>query len=169
MLPKHHAVKAVKLENLESRRLLSGLTLITHGQGGDAGDEVEFTADLIDRRAGGAAHYVMKVERDGLLGADVVSFERDADSPAIEDVPGGEQIVRLDWSDANRVPTTAVARAVADYMVGNRLVEQQLHLAGPSRGASVVSNLAAELGARGVWVDHVTYIDPVPAGAAVPI
>src|SRR5688572_23597285 len=165
----HHAVKPVKLENLEGRRLLSGLTLVTHGQGGDAGDEVEFIADLIDRRAGGAAHYVMTVERDGLLGAEVVSFERDADSLDIDAVESGEQIVRLDWSDANRVPTTAVAEAVAQYMLRNGLVEQQLHLAGPSRGASVISNLAAELGARGVWVDHVTYLDPVPAGAAVPI
>src|SRR5688572_18628184 len=165
----HHAVKPVKLENLEGRRLLSGLTLVTHGQGGDAGDEVEFSADLVDRRAGGAAHYVMTVERDGLLGADVVSFERDADSPDIGDVESGERIVRLDWSDANRVPTTAVAEAVAKYMLRNGLVEQQLHLAGPSRGASVISNLAAELGERGVWVDHVTYIDPVSAGTAVPI
>ena len=166
---RHDIVRPVKLENLESRRLLSGLTLVTHGQGGDAGDEVEFIADLIDRRAGGAAHYVMTVERDGLLGAEVVSFERDADSPDIGDVESGEQIVRLDWSDANRVPTTAIARAVAQYMLRNGLVEQQLHLAGPSRGASVISNLAAELGERGVWVDHVTYLDPVPAGAAVPI
>ena len=164
----HHTVKPVKLENLESRRLLSGLTLVTHGQGGDAGDEVEFIADLIDRRAGGAAHYVMTVERDGLLGAEVVSFERDADSPAVEDVASGEQVVRLDWSDANRVPTTAIAEAVAEYMLDNGLAAQQLHLAGPSRGASVISNLAADLGARGVWVDHVTYLDPVPAGGVIP-
>jgi len=160
-------VDFAKLENLENRRLLSGLTLVTHGQGGDAGDEVGFTADLIERRAGGAAQYVMKVERSGTR-VRVASFERDEDSPAIEDTSSGEQIVKLDWSDVKTLPTTAIAGAVADYMVGNGLVRQQLHLAGPSRGASVISNLAAELGKRGVWVDHVTYIDPVPAGSAVP-
>jgi hypothetical protein len=156
------------LESLENRRLLSGLTLITHGQGGDAGDEVAFTADLIERRAGDAAQYVMTVGRSGTR-ARVTAFARDADSPAVEDTDSGERIVKLDWSSVKTMPTTAIARAVADYMLDHGLVEQQLHLAGPSRGASVISNLAAELGTRGVWVDHVTYIDPVPAGAAVPI
>ena len=53
-------------EPLESRRLLSGVTLITHGQGGSAGGDVARTADLIAGRAGGAAQYVMTVaERSG--------------------------------------------------------------------------------------------------------
>lgn len=54
-------------------------------------------------------------------------------------------------------------------MLKNGLVEQQLHLAGPSRGASVISNLAAALGKRGAWIDHVTYIDPVPANISIPV
>lgn len=156
------------IEPLESRRLLSGVTLITHGQGGDAGDEVALIADLIAERAGGAAQYVMTVGDDDLLGARVASFERDAGSPDISDVPSGEMVIKLDWSEVNVTPTTIIAAAVADYMTGAGLVEQELHLAGPSRGASVVSNLAASLGERGVWVDHVTYIDPVPAGAVIP-
>lgn len=155
-------------ELLESRRLLSGVTLITHGQGGDAGDEVALIADLIAERAGGAAQYVMKVGDDNLVGAKVTSFQRDADSPDIADVASGEMVIKLDWSDVNVTPTTVIAAAVAEYMTEARLVEQELHLAGPSRGASVVSNLAASLGERGVWVDHVTYIDPVPAGGVIP-
>ena len=157
------------LESLENRRLLSGLTIITHGQGGGGDDEAKQIAYLIADRAGGASQWRMTVESRALgLEAEVTSFTRDAGSPDLADVASGEQIVFLDWSDANTTPTTVVAQAVADYMTGHGLVEQDLHLAGPSRGASVMSNLAAALGARGVWVDHVTYIDPVPAGAVVP-
>jgi Ca2+-binding RTX toxin-like protein len=149
------------LESLESRRLLSGVTLITHGQGGSAGGDVARIADLIAERAGGAAQYVMTVaDKDG----DVVvtSFTRDADSQDIKQVSTGEMIIRLDWSDLKTTATPQIASAAADYMLANGLVEQQIHLAGPSRGASVVSNLAAALGERGVWIDQVTYIDPVP-------
>lgn len=147
--------------------MLSGVTLITHGQGGSAGGDVARTSDLIAKRAGGAAQYVMSVgEDDGDV--TVTSFAHDADTPRINEVPSGEMIIRLDWSDANTTGTVAIARAVADFMAEHKLVEQELHLAGPSRGASVVSNLAAALGERGVWVDQVTYIDPVPAGGVVP-
>ena len=155
-------------EPLEPRRFLSGVTIITHGQGGGGDDEAEQIAHLIADRAGGAAHYVMTVEPEAGVGAEVTSFVKDADSPDIADVPSGEMIIRLDWSEANVSPTTIIAAAVADYMTGHGLVEQEIHLAGPSRGASVMSNLAGALGERGVWVDHVTYIDPVPAGAVVP-
>ena len=37
------------IEALERRQLLSGVTIITHGQGGDAGGAVKQTADLMCR------------------------------------------------------------------------------------------------------------------------
>jgi hypothetical protein len=161
---KHHPQRELpSLEPLEPRRLLSGVTLITHGQGGSAGGEVARTADRIARRVGGAAQYVMTVDRTGVAGATVTSFVKDADSPGIRTVSTGEMIIKLDYGDTNLLPTTTTAMAVADYMMSNGLVEQQIHLAGPSRGGSLVSSLAHALGRRGVWVDHVTYIDPVPA------
>src|SRR5687768_12845941 len=101
------------LEALEPRRLLSGLTLITHGQGGSAGGDVALTADLIAERAGGAAQYVLELEDDGL---DVVvkNFAHDADTPTFNTVPSGEMIIRLDWSDVNMLPMPSIARATAD-------------------------------------------------------
>jgi hypothetical protein len=157
------------MELMESRRLLSGVTLITHGQGGHASDkELKLAADLIARRAGGAAQYVMTVNEDGVLGAKVGSFTLDPGSPSTNDVGSGETIIRLDWSDVKTTPTPTIGQAVADYMLKHRLVEQQLHLLGPSRGASIMSNLAGELGRSGVWVDHVTYIDPVPVNIPIP-
>ncbi|HEV2294993.1 MAG TPA: calcium-binding protein [Tepidisphaeraceae bacterium] len=157
------------LEALEHRRLLSGVTLITHGQGGSAGGEVAATADRIAVRAGGAAQYVMTVVSDGLAGARVASFVKDQDSPSMDEVPTGELIIKLDYGDVNTLPTTITAGLVADYLLTNRYLEQQIHLAGPSRGGSLVSNLATSLGERGVWVDHLTFIDPVPAESVVPI
>ena len=161
-------IQSSGIEPLEPRRLLSGVTLITHGQGGGGDDEARIIADLIGDRAGGAAHYIMTVEPDSLLGAEVTSFKRDAGSADINEVASGEMTIFLDWAEANVSPTPFIAGAVAEFMLENGLVEQSIHLAGPSRGASVVSNLAAALGERGVWVDHVTYIDPVPAGGVVP-
>jgi hypothetical protein len=157
-------------ELLESRRLLSGITLLTHGQGGSAGGDVADTADLIADRAGGATQYVMKVSDDG-GDVKVSSFTRDSGSPASP--ASGEIIVKLDWSDVNTRPTTEIAQAVADFMLttqsdGHTIVEREIALAGPSRGASVVSNLAAELAERGVWVDQVTYLDPVPVNIPIP-
>jgi Ca2+-binding RTX toxin-like protein len=156
------------VELLETRRLLSGVTLITHGQGGGGDDEARQIADLIADRAGGAAHYIMTVEPDNVLGAEVTSFTKDTGSDDINSIASGEMTIFLDWAEANVTPTPIIANGVADFMLANALVEQGIHLAGPSRGASVVSNLAAALGERGVWVDHVTYIDPVPAGGVVP-
>ena len=47
-------------------------------------------------------------------------------------------------------------------MGGRPLAELPLHLIGHSRGGSVVTEMARLLGAQGVWVDHVTTLDPRP-------
>ncbi|MHB1036890.1 MAG: NBR1-Ig-like domain-containing protein [Pirellulales bacterium] len=81
----------------------------------------------------------------------------------------GESIIKLDWSavDSLSLPTTQVASAVADYLLTTRVsgktwLDAPLHLIGHSRGASLVAALAKDLGQAGVWVDQVTYLDPVP-------
>src|SRR5437867_917872 len=115
-------------ESLESRRLLSGVTLITHGQGGSAGGDVARTADLIADRAGGAAQYIMTVaDKNG----DVVvtSFTHDSTTPEIDKVSTGEMIIRLDWSDVKTRSTKSFAKAAANFMIAHQLVEQDLHLA----------------------------------------
>lgn len=153
-------------DTLEPRRLLSGVTIITHGQGGSAGGDVAATANLIAARAGGASQYVMKVTKsNGALA--VTSFTRDAGSPDPNTTANGEIIIKLDWSDVSSSSTGDIAAAVAKYLLtqaptGHKLVEQEIALAGPSRGASVMSVLAAALGKQDVWVDQLTFLDPVP-------
>src|ERR1051326_836389 len=154
----------VHFESLEKRRLLSGLTLITHGQGGDAGGDVARAANLVAQRAGGAVQYVMTVTSDNGV-PKVTSFTHDSSTPS--STTNGEVIVRLDWSDVKISSTSLIADAVADFMVGRNLkggplVEQELALGGPSRGASIMSSLAERFGTHGIWVDQVTYLDPVP-------
>ena len=89
----------------------------------------------------------------------------------------GEAVVMLDWSRGAglnlgiaEMSTGTVARLVADYLLnpeglgrlGRQIVESPLHLIGHSRGASMVGALADELGERGVWVNHATFLDTHP-------
>jgi hypothetical protein len=156
------------VESLERRSLLSGVTIITHGQGGDAkDDEIELAANLVAQRAGGASQYIMTVEQEG-VGAKVTSFVRDAGSPDPNSTANGEIVIKLDYSDVSKFPMSIVGRAVVDYLLadasvtGHRLVEQELAMVGPSRGGPVISEIAGNLARRGVWVDHLVFLDPVP-------
>jgi hypothetical protein len=85
----------------------------------------------------------------------------------------GEIVVKLDWStlSSGGASSTNIAQAAANAVLatnlipemgGHPLAEMPLHLIGHSRGGSVVTEMARLLGAQGVWVDHVTTLDPVP-------
>jgi hypothetical protein len=85
----------------------------------------------------------------------------------------GEIVIKLDWStlSSGSVPTTMISAAAANALMatnliaqlgGHSLVELPLHFIGHSRGASVITELARILGGEGIWVDHVTTLDPHP-------
>lgn len=86
----------------------------------------------------------------------------------------GEILIKLDWSSLAGLfgaSSTEVAGGAVNALLstslfpelgGRALAELPLHLAGHSRGGSVVSEMGRLLGAQGVWVDHVTLLDPHP-------
>jgi hypothetical protein len=88
--------------------------------------------------------------------------------------------VGVDWADASNnnvtdlssplVDTALAAQRVLDSLlafvpgIGNTgaLAELPIHLIGYGRGASVMTEVAELLGGMGIWVDHLTLIDPHP-------
>jgi len=97
---------------------------------------------------------------------------------AATNAESGEIIVALDWSQlaggiftGAPYSTTEIAPSVASALLsanfllelgGRALAELPLHLVGHSRGGSLMCEVTRLLGAQGVWVDHLTTLDPHP-------
>ena len=162
------------IEPLERRRLLAGVTLLTHGQSGNVNGWIKRTADGIVSRLGGSANasvYTMKVRDAGGGKLAVTEFSLDSGYSDYRDTTTAEIIIKHDWSKVSggAFPTGAVAKATADYLLAPRtskalppIAELPMHVVGHSRGASLAVELSRYLGRRGVVVDQVSYLDPHP-------
>lgn len=169
----------IVIESLESRRLLAGVTLITHGFNGSAGGWVTTMGSAIARFGGEPAQqprYLMTVTDPGHDGGPLsVASTRIGAAPA--NWTSTDIVVLLDWSDISGSlfggysrPSAHTGAAVAEKLLGGfsipdlaaPLAELPLHLVGHSRGASVISEIARGLGQRGAWVDQLTFLDPHP-------
>ncbi len=152
----------------------AGVTLITHGFNGNVTDWVIPMANKLSRYSSfpgtNISAYQISITRTGSVYYTSQSF-LDGVSPLSSD--SGEITVALDWStlSGGNVPTTAIAAQAAAALLatnlipelnGRALVELPLHFVGHSRGASVITELASLLGAQGLWVDHVSTLDPHP-------
>ena len=166
-------------ESLENRRLLSGVTLITHGFQPFSSDRpgwLDTMADaIVDRAGADTAVYAMRIDRSGPGGAEQVSaFDLlQGLPPSINS--NGETVILLDWADASGIVfdytnTATIAQLTAPFLTNaipsrgilRPLAESPIHLIGHSRGTSVVTQLAGLLGLQGIWVDQVTTLDPHP-------
>lgn len=170
------------IEPLEERTLLTGLTIITHGAeflSTARPGWLDAMGNAIRSRVGpDTSIYTIRVEPNGSGGVGVTQFSK-LSGPGQTSGSNGESILLLDWaaaSDANILTdvadysVTAVAAAVIPYLlaakpsigIADPLAEGPIQIIGHSRGASLASVLATDLGQDGIWVDQVTTLDPVP-------
>ena len=183
--------RKLRCEVLEDRRLLNGVTIITHGyESSDAPENLawvdimrkriaEHIASVYGGQAQDVAQFNMIVTNqanpevtDWRFGGSFVRTAGTETSFSLSDSLGGEVVIELDWSDIaglfDNVPTEKVASLVSSYLssslgnLGQQLLSAPIHLIGHSRGASLMAALAEDLGEVGLWVEQLTLLDPCP-------
>ncbi len=160
----------------------AGVTLITHGLNGNIDDWVIAMAQRIPEYPLFPGTNFSCYEISNFSCYEIYfTLSNNAYVPAWRRLGGrlpqntdsAEIIIKLDWRQLanNDYSTFQVATTVAPALMqtnfisewpGHALAELPLHLVGHSRGGSLVCELTKLLGASGVWVDHLTTLDPHP-------
>jgi hypothetical protein len=153
-----------------------GVTVITHGFNSNVTDWIIPMAGKIGSYPGfpGTTYscYQISITRNGagqyLTTASLIA----GPAPLLTD--SGEIVVKLDWSTLSGLggpSTTTIAQVASDALLSTTLIpemggrplsELPLHLIGHSRGGSVITEMARLLGGQGIWVDHISTLDPRP-------
>ena len=156
------------------------MTLITHGFSGNVTDWIIPMAQKIpgyDSFPGtNFSCYEIYLAEDAQ--GNYLPAQRRIGGIAATNAESGEIIVKLDWSQlagsvfsgapfstVDIAPAFTSALLSTNFMPelgGRALAEFPLHLIGHSRGGSMMCEITRLLGAEGVWVDHLTTLDPHP-------
>jgi hypothetical protein len=157
----------------------AGVTIITHGLNGDVNGWVTGMATNIPAHPGfrGTNFSVYNMTfTPASSGGFNVSATRTA-GVAATNSDSGAVIIKLDWgalADGNSYNTYQVAAGVLPALLstnfiselgGHALAEFPLHFIGHSRGGSLLCEVSRLLGTNGIWVDHLTTLDPHPLNA----
>jgi len=152
-----------------------GVTVITHGLNGNADGWVTGMANQIPAyyRFPGTNYTFYKLYFVPNGGDYNLTWVRlGGGSPLATD--SGEIVVAFDWSqlsDGNSYNTYQIATNLDAALLstnfipelnGHALCELPIHLVGHSRGGSLMCQTSLLLGTNGVWVDHLTTLDPHP-------
>jgi hypothetical protein len=154
----------------------AGVTVITHGLNGDVNGWVTGMATNLPSHPGfrgtNFSCYNMAFVPAGGGGFTLSATRVAGGAPTNSE--SGAVILKLDWSDlagGNSYNTFQVAGAVLPALLstnfipelgGHALAEFPLHFIGHSRGGSLLCEVSRLLGTNGVWVDHLTTLDPHP-------
>lgn len=161
------------------RVMAGGVTLITHGFNSDVDSWIVPMQERVAQYSGlsptNTACYEITITQNGQ--GQYVSAATFLSGTNPLAAASGEILIKLNWSTLSGLggpSTITVANAAANALLatnlipalgGRPLVELPLHVVGHSRGASVVAELSRLLGAQGIWVDHLTGLDPVPVSS----
>ena len=157
----------------------AGVTVITHGFNSDIDDWVLAMAAAVTQypQAANADAVCYEIYFEETSAGVFAPRQRKLAGGNPLQSKSGEIIIKLNWSQLAGTlsgvtySTTEVAPAVASTLTsrsflpdlnGRALAELPLHFIGHSRGASLLFEVARLLGAQGIWIDHVTSIDPHP-------
>lgn len=155
---------------------MAGVTVITHGLNGDVNGWVTGMATNIPAHPGfrGTNFSVYNLTFNPAGGGGFTVGATRTAGVAATNSDSGAVIIKLDWSalaDGNSYNTFQVAAGVLPALLstnfiselgGHALVEFPLHFIGHSRGGSLLCEVSRLLGTNGLWVDHLTTLDPHP-------